>query len=380
MSHYPKQWNNAMPSMARPMVRQNVVVNVLICFTSLVVTAIVSEVAFRTLLFSNISFMKRFRNAALYADYFSDNDYWKLYCIFSDKDCEADINPDPHPLLGWTGDFSRDSYLHKDFGRVGHRRPVLLYGDSFAGCITLAGKQREGCFEAILNSDKVFAREHFLLNYGVGAYGVDQIYLLFKNSIHYYRNPFVIVSLMTWDLDRSIMTNRTGVKPFFDVINGELVLHGPPVDPDHARIAVESPPQIISYLYRLWLYQDGRPWRFRQYLRDVEGTRKKVVMVNKQILQSIVNELKERQIDYIFLIFHPLSSFGRDDWRDRFLVQWMTDNKIPYMSTREIIGNDARQWNRPISEYYIPGDGHQNAYQNLAIAHEMKRVILPQGS
>ena len=77
------------------------------------------------------------------------------------------------------------------------------------------------CFEEILNGDPEFSRENYLLNYGVAGYGVDQIYLLFEQSLELYRRPLVVVSLLRTDLDRTILSDQ---KPHFEPHEGKLVL------------------------------------------------------------------------------------------------------------------------------------------------------------
>lgn len=92
---------------------------------------------------------------------------------------------------------------HQDAGNIGRRRPVLLFGDSFA-----AGVGDAESFQNILNHDEAFSRDYYLLNYGVSGYGVDQIYLMLQHTLPLYQRTIVIFSLMTFDLDRSILTFR----------------------------------------------------------------------------------------------------------------------------------------------------------------------------
>jgi hypothetical protein len=49
---------------------------------------------------------------------------------------------------------------------------------------------KEECFQGILNADDKFAARCYLLNYGVGNSGVDQIFLLLKNSLDHFPKPF----------------------------------------------------------------------------------------------------------------------------------------------------------------------------------------------
>ena len=172
------------------------VISLAVCMTFLL-----CELGFRTLLFSQVAFMERFRNPSLYTDALSSNDWWKLYHAF-----HKPVNTTAkrvHSLLGWTNEqFTKETYLHIEATQVGSRKPVLLYGDSFTQCHF----PEDECFQDILNEDQEFARAHYLLNYGVAGYGVDQMYLLLKHSLFHYHDPHVIVGIYTRDLDRSILS------------------------------------------------------------------------------------------------------------------------------------------------------------------------------
>ena len=139
------------------------------------------EEGFQAFLFSDVQLFQKLRDPGFYVNGRDEDDYWILHYWFSGSKKRPTAKA--HPLLGWIGDFSRDTFRHHATDEIGDRVPVLLYGDSFAGC---HGLTNERCFQGILNSDKTFSRDYFLLNYGAGGYGLDQIFLLLKQSIEYY--------------------------------------------------------------------------------------------------------------------------------------------------------------------------------------------------
>ena len=64
------------------------------------------------------------------------------------------------------------------------------------------------------------------------------------------------------------------------------------------------------------------------YLRRENYFRKKVIQVNEIILLEIIKELKSRNLDYVFLVFHPgwihgVGAISENviDWRETFLRQ-----------------------------------------------------------
>ncbi|CAI4032560.1 hypothetical protein DNFV4_02990 [Nitrospira tepida] len=325
-------------------------------------TMVVCEVIFRVLLFSGADFMQRFRNPDLYGAWDSDDDYWKLYYLFGGRFKPPEH---PHPRLGWIGTFSPETYLHNNAGEVGDKIPILLYGDSFAECSTIANKNE--CFQGIVNNDSELGRRFFLLNYGVGGYGVDQMYLLLKESLPLYRNPFVIVGIMTQDLDRSALAVRIGQKPFFSVEDGALALKGVPVSPHPAVFFAENPPRIVSYLARMWANRDGRFYRIRQLILGTEDQVRIKKMVNEKIILAMVAELNRRNIPHLFLIFYPDWIYNDPaDWREMFLRNLFEEHHIPYLSTKEIIQEDARKSGKQPIEYYDDSHPTADAYRLLA--------------
>ena len=348
-------------------------VNIFIVILSFLISIAVAEVAYRKILFSNNPKFADLRNPGDYADYFSDDDYWKLYYLFSGEFTPPD---NPHPVLGWVSDFDRDSYIHNRASELLERRPVLLYGDSFAGCVP-----QVECFEDILNKDQEFSKNHYLLNYGAGGYGVDQIYLLFKHSADLYKNPFVIISMMTMDLDRSILSVRTGQKPYFRVRNDQLILQGIPIHPNPEEYFTNNPPEVPSYLFRKLLYGDILPQKIRHVLKNTDAVVRKKKELNKKIILTIVDELKAKKLDFLFVVFHPhaVGINPLDDnsnWRDQFLQELLIELEVPYVWSKKLFELDTQNRDFSFDEFIIPGNYHPTTYFNNLIAQEIKKYIL----
>lgn len=340
---------------------------------SLLFSFTLAEIGYRIVLFNSNPAFDSLRKPSLFADYFSEDDYWKLYYLFDSK-----FKPpqQPHPDLGWVGDFSRDSYIHNQIEHIGDRRPVLLYGDSFARCVKIAL-----CFQDLLNSDQTFSKEHYLLNYGVGGYGVDQIFLLFQKSVHHYDDPFVVISLMTLDLDRSILSVRTGQKPYFLIEDSKLELKGIPITPNPDIFFATNPPQIKSYLYRRIIHSNLLPKQIASFLRRDNDYISKKIQVNEKIILEIVKELRTNNIDYVFLIFHPnwsgVSTLDDETgWRDSFLKQLLHENNIPYIWSKDLFKQDSRDGKYSYDDYINPGIGHPTTHFNRLIADEIKKYTL----
>ena len=344
--------------------------NLALVAISLFIGFIAAEFAYRIILFSDLKQFEHLRDPRLYDDSFYGDDYWKLAYIFGKTLGGAKV---PHKTLGWIGDFDRNDYRQNDINQINDKRPVLLYGDSFAQCVGAT------CFQEILNNDSSFSKEHYFLNYGVGGYGVDQIYLLMQKSLDYFEKPFVIVSIMTTDIDRSYLTVRDGQKPFFTLENGQLKLSEDSIYSNPAEYFEQNPPQITSYLYRRLIYADNLvPEVIRSRLRGKWKANRNKTELNKEIILNMKRELDSRNYEYVFLIFNQLLSPDPTTrgWRDAFLANLFEENDIPFIWSKEMIANDTTFTSYDKNNYLDADNGHPTTHFNKLVAEEMKRMIL----
>ncbi len=360
-------------------------VRLLLLATSVLVALVVAELGYRTALFSDGERFRKLKDPALYADYFSEDLYWKLHLLL-DEGSEPPRRP--HPVLGWVGKFSRADLRHRDSARLDGRRPVLLYGDSFADCA-----EGVACFEDILNRDREFSEENYLLNYGVGGYGVDQSLLLLRGTVELFDDPFVVFSLFTYDLDRSVLSIRIGQKPRFDVVDGVLELEPTPIYESAEAFVADHPPRAVSYLYRRAVFSGLLPAGLSPTLRRGTWQRQRKIEVNERILSAALEELRQRGLGFVFVVFHgerpsdnPL--FGGSDWREEFLRRWLEENGVPYIWSKDVVARDrgsrgprsSREWGAATPARYIdPESSHPTEYFNRIVAREIRRRVLAGG-
>ena len=235
----------------------------------------------------------------------------------------------------------------------------------------------------------MFSKKHYFLNYGEGGYGVDQIFLLFQKSIEHFDNPFVVLSIMTDDVRRSMNQVRGGPKPYFQIEQDTLKLCGVPLHPDPEVFYTSNPPKIKSYLYQL-LIRKIPSYRIREFFKT--GNPKVLInptiryddmkRLNKKIILEIINKLNENKIKYVFLIFHSLEDLTLEkEWIDEFLTQIFIENDVPYISSKELIKRDAFLKNKKYIDYYQPNNmpahkRHPSIYQNRIIVEEIKKYVL----
>ena len=327
---------------------------------SLVISMLFVEAAWRLVLASDTPTGRRLRKPTLYADPFSDDLFWLLRHRWQSQHFPPPS--DPHPLLGWRVAHVDADYRHLEEPRIAGRRPVLLYGDSFAQ--GMPGADR---FQRILNQDPEFARDHYLLNYAVGGYGLDQIYLMFRHSVDRFEDPFVVFSLMTFDLDRSVLSVRIGQKPYFEVRGGELELRGVPVESDPRDYFEAHPPRVGSYVARrlsrlLWRSGTDRDQRAKK-------------RVNGAILNAAIDELEARGLDYTFLVFHARKAFRLGpDWRSSWLRSLLDERGTRYLWSYDILRREAGD--RPVDDLFDPRNVHPTSLANRLIARAILQEVL----
>lgn len=332
----------------------------------------IGEIVLRWMLYNQSPNFENWRNPAHYASP-DDPNYWKLL-----QQWKGQSRPpaSPHPFLGWTGKYFGDTYLHHEFGKLGKKRPVLLYGDSFSMCV-----EQVECFEDILNVDSTFSKDHFLLNYGVGGYGVDQAALLMSQTMPRYEKPFVVFGLLTTDMERSIMPYRDGQKPYLDEEDGELLLKGLPIKAKTQDYLDENPVAIGSYLFKRWASSRFNPSHSLKHSIFGETRRKALQQkVNRLLLKQVCTELRARDIDFTFLVFHYEENMWNPeyvDWRDEHLREVMAELKAPCIFSIDVLRKHREQHPElGHYDYVLPTDGHPTTLYNSLIAAEIKRLAL----
>ncbi len=293
--------------------------------------------------------------------------------------------PGPDPILGWTGSaLTSGNYRHVEEDQLRGRRAVLLYGDSFAQCNT----PPEQCFQTILERSEL-GRQYAILNYGVGGYGLDQIYLLLKHSIDGFKdqNPIVIVSLLLEsDLDRSLLEFRCWPKPRLDVVDGQLRARGP-VQTSVRKYLDQNPPSIRSYLWRLFLNRSS-PFMARQRAQwrgDALFAQEKQSL-NRKILVEIEHELSSRGLQHFFLIFHAeqgaLKRGSNFEWQERMIEDVCAEFSIPLFDTRSYLAFAADDMAKNCARFYgheYPLIGHHNEIGNLVCFEAIRQGLLRAG-
>jgi hypothetical protein len=284
-----------------------------------------SELGLRWLLFSKSELAERWGAAIRQPHKWAHPEtdaYWYLQHHFLGSAAGEAHGPDPE--IGWVAAINPITGEHPDEPTLGLRRPVLLFGDSFAQCTT----PPEECFQTLLASSDLGA-DHALLNYGVGGYGLDQIYLLIRRVLPRFgeRNPKVIVGVMIDDdYLRSSLSFRCWPKSSARIESGRLV-----VDPAGTCDVAEWS-RLHPLPLRSWAIQMVQSLRGHQIAEETRPSLSGYIELNRRLLEAIDEELRNAKVEYSFLFFSAQGTLT-DDSR----VQW----------TMELSEAFARESNAP---------------------------------
>jgi hypothetical protein len=132
--------------------------------------------------------------------------------------------------LGWDTHYATENGERPRPAKYG-RLLIATFGDSYTNCAEVADHETwQTYLSELLQCD--------VLNYGVGAYGTDQAYLKFLQVYPSVETRFVILGLITENINRVVnvyrpfYTNKTDfalTKPRFDLVNGELTVLKNPI-------------------------------------------------------------------------------------------------------------------------------------------------------
>lgn len=201
------------------------------------------------------------------------------------------------------------------------------------------------------------------------GYGLDQIYLTFVlTRKEAGSSPLLIGVLGNDDLDRSILTVRVGQKMRFQVKNHSLVPTGLPIDRNPEEFFKKNPPRIKSYFLRLIL----RGWLGTKETRKDIAKKKKV---NNLILEKIKEQCDSANQPLLFVLFYPRTDLGRISWQEVFLKNKCSELGIPFIDTKPLLTQYAKENQIDLDGLYIMENGHHNNLGNKIISEGILREL-----
>ncbi len=326
--------------------------------TLLIAMPLTAEGVFRAAIFFNVP---GFRSPQWYADYAADESYWELERVWRHRY----IFPkglQVQPLLGWSQQetapgnplgLQADSLarLKKD-----GRRKILFYGDSFVKGRADQDHQLPRYLQARIPDADV-------LDLGVGGYGTDQIYLMFRETHQLTDKPFVLLGvLMNDDMNRAGLKFRTYWKPHFTFSAlEELELQGVPVTPRQ-----DVRPRIFSYAAAFMRIRLGFVDRKKNFLKRL----------NALLVEKVHRDCSKGCGGLTYVLFYDRVSIHRENWQERAMKSELEKQGIEYIDTKPLLLRYAKEHGLESTDvFYDPNDGHHNNLGNKVIGEGLLKYL-----
>jgi hypothetical protein len=290
-----------------------------------------------------------------------------------------------HPVLGWYHQKNKTAYFEKERWKIqvhtnsagfrgtleyrfekpaGVRRAISL-GDSFAFGWGVEDGETYG---AVLEKQ---VPDLEVLNAGVAGYGLDQIYLSFREIGRFYQAEEAVIAIFPEDFWRATraFSDSGYAKPYFTVTDsGKLTLRNVPV-PRPFELKTGQFPSVIEYpAWRTFFRQSAF---YRLLERAAFKLGKKAGWVDpdttaewelgKTILARLVTEVREAKMRPLFLLIPPerwVSSEQRISLYESFL-KFAAKEKVEVIDFRRILKPLFRE--NGANRYYLENEGHWTA-------------------
>jgi len=209
-------------------------------------------------------------------------------------------------------------------------------------------------------------------NGGVFGYGLDQIVLRAETLVPVVRPLQLVVSFMFDDIYRNSLVQRTGVeKPYFDVVNSELVLRNVPPSPNRPRIAqIGFLRAILGYSY----LADWSARRLRLSARWYAGSFP-AARINTDgplvacLLMSRLKALEVRAGIKTLVVAQYEDPFSEEERRvTANLLECAQKADLATLDTRERLLAAYRETPSKFNKRYFGEGGHMSAAGNLLVA------------
>lgn len=297
-----------------------------------------SELVLRWLLFSPRelagSLGKRFRDPSLFVPWNNSEDYHKLLVRLDPVGLTIDATP--HAELGWVGSWIDPETLRQvDEAKLGKRRPILLFGSSYAAC----SQARAACFQQLMKKSEL-GRRFALLNFAVPAYGPDQALLLFERVSARFEglDPIVVFNVVD-DVDpvRATLPLFNFPKPRFVARPGGFELEYPEVLGREEYLA-RHPIGIRSFVWNYLRYG-------AELIPGAAEERQAIFLRSKseraELLEYCFERFSEHAVaagfEHFVLLFHSARSyrdgkFAPDPEQQRFR-RFLEQNELPFVDS-----------------------------------------------
>jgi hypothetical protein len=297
----------------------------------------------------------------LFADPQLEDEFWRLRRTLAGPPYKETQNFDP--LVGWTNRRFRPETYDLWEAPDSERRPLLLYGASYANCVV----PPEECFGALVEQSDL-ASDFQLLNYGVGGHGAGQTYLVVRETVERYvgKKPVAIIALVAdSDFERCVLGFRSWPKPVLEWNGNRLEPRGP-VESGHTFLANQGT-GIRSYAWRYLLYgTDALPEGLAHTLKGTDARLAELHELIERIVLGLRDEFESREIEHFFLLCVSPRSLQHEHLNhdEMLLIELFEQHGIPYVHTRESTLAAQASVEEPLFLTEGPGRNHPTRVGN----------------
>ena len=350
-------------------------VNVLLLILSTLFSFGITEIAFRSLLFSDV--LKYKISHHYFANRYIDDNAYRIFLKWELDGRENEpIFPNFDPIVGYTArPVTEDNPLGIIIDRkytvdeFKGKRTMLFFGDSFihGTAVDRIEYKIPQLLDNILDSTLV-------RNFGVKGYGLDQMYLRLRSVIDFFDKPHIVFGLIYPDLDRCLYEVRHAAKPYFEVAGDSLALKGVPISANYGEWLKRYPITIKSYLIaglqglvRRALRSDlGVRYFFNFHPSETNQRRDEEKLIVRKLIEKIKTKCDTRGAPLTFVIFPDSENMIHEGWYRKFLRQVFGELNIDYLDLteplRDYVKDNGLKW------YNLYGSGsHPDAQDNVMI-------------
>jgi hypothetical protein len=339
------------------------------------------EVLLRALLHSNLFPQLSSNLIQFIAEPYTDDSYrFKLLLRFEDAENSPNLATFDS-VLGWTaeprtglnplGIVTDKPYSMADLRQ---RRVLLFFGDSFVEGFTAFDRKIPQLLDERFQNLRV-------LNFGVGGYGLDQMYLQMESVVDSFEHPHLVFGVLFDDIDRVTFEVRDAPKPYFSHAGSGLVLRNVPLSRDHRDWLDRYPPKERVYVLCAVRGVMNRLLNTRwglEYFFDLNpAERTKARSAKQEIVTGLVRAIKakaaERNLPLTFVLFPHPHHLIHDGWRERFLSDLLTKEGINFLYLKdallEHIQDNNLLWWKDVYQLRAHPTGAENAIMAQQIAN-----------
>lgn len=331
---------------------------------SLLVAAALGEVLLRLAFRLPAGTLPALQDAGLLASSSSEDAYWVLRRRLSGTAGRADI----HPQLGWTQTrLAPDNPLglHATTREqlAGNGPHIYFFGDSFVHGMEFNTHPLPALLDQQLADFNV-------VNLGVRAYGVDQMYIKAQELGLPPDGGAVWVGILTWDLDRAVLTFMSGQRPRFRLEEDDLALTNVPLTQSNQAFIDDFRMPFRSWLWRALQQR----WRGRG-MDGYDPKRVEKIALNRAILRDWSAWCRSAGVPMRVVLFRPQQDLARSTWRTEAIYAICKEFDIPLYDTADVLLpylESVGSWGK---ELYEPDDFHHTDLANELIADWLAQLV-----